>query len=110
MRMTDANLTKRIIDNADRCVNYSKSLMFWGVLRSLVDKFGIPGDYKIENNQLCFRAFEHQKSVLFGLNTKYPDLVSYSDTHGLNSGTIRDVYKLIKAMEKDFAVSDVTCS
>ena len=100
MRMTDANLTRRIIANADNCQDYTRSLMVWGTLR------GILGYYSINANQLYFRAFEEHKPIFLGLATKYPDLITYSDTHGLNSGQIRNVHQLVKALERDYPVTD----
>ena len=100
MRMTDANLTRRIIANAEGCRDYTRSLRVWGTLRSVL------GYYAIDNDQLYFRAFEEHKPLFLGLVAQYPDLITYSDTHGLNSGQIRNVHQLVKALERDYPVTD----
>ena len=102
MRMTDANLTRRIIANAEGCRDYTRSLRVWGTLR------GVLSYYSIDNNQLYFRAFEEAKPLFLGLAAKYPELLDYSDTHGLNSGAIHNVYKLVKTLERDYPVTDET--
>ena len=37
-------------------------------------------------------------AIMNGLSCKYPDLIHYTDTHGLNCLTIKDFNKLVKAV------------